>query len=123
MKEVVNNTEQSDKVCNPCGRKIKNLGTLYNFVKGSKVSKTPVKERKTEGQKRTLQTPEKKSPSWKKLSKLQCTSPNVSKTSRKSLFKLERDLELSHLNIDDLPNEGLQVKVLLVNPKGENPTR
>ena len=35
----------SDRVCNPCGRKIRNLGQLYQFVKAgtSKTASTPSK--------------------------------------------------------------------------------
>ena len=49
----------SDRVCNPCGRKIRNLGQLFQFVKAAiiKLTSTPVKSQKC-----SLDTPEKASP-------------------------------------------------------------
>ena len=51
----------SDRVCNPCGRKIVSLGHLFKLVKAATfptISGTPIKSTK-----RTLATPEKASPS------------------------------------------------------------
>ena len=53
----------SDRVCNPCGRKIVSLGHLFKLVKVATfptISCTPIK-----GTKHTLATPEKASPSWR----------------------------------------------------------
>jgi hypothetical protein len=60
------NSKYSDKVCNPCARKIRNLGNLYHFVKGS-IVQTPVKGQTAVYGKRSLETPDKKSPSWRKF--------------------------------------------------------
>ena len=49
----------SSRVCNPCARKIRNLGSLYSFVKKStegEISKS------TPANKRLLDTPEGRSP-------------------------------------------------------------
>ena len=52
-----------DRVCNPCGRKIRNLGQLYEFVKAANTSLTDTPIQRS---KRTLAMPEKASPSWRK---------------------------------------------------------
>ena len=124
----------SDRVCNPCGRKIRNLGQLYQLVKkaATATTSTPVKTNK-----RTLDTPEKASPPWRKSKSVRINSP-VGKThfrdvspgkSRKSLtfagenientssLSLERENEmLSKLNVENLPSDG--VKILYLNPSG-----
>ena len=124
----------SDRVCNPCGRKIRNLGQLYQFVKkaATATTSTPVKTSK-----RTLDTPEKASPPWRKSKSVRINSP-VGKThfrdvspakSRKSLafagenientssLSLERENEmLSKLNVENLPSDG--VKILYLNQSG-----
>ena len=124
----------SDRLCNPCGRKIRNLGQLYQFVKAG-TSKTASTPSKSSG-KRDLDTPEKASPSWRK-SKVVCVHSPASKTplrevntTRKSLaFGTENmvsacasaaeDEMLRKLNVDDLPQTGLQVKVVYQNPSGQ----
>ncbi|XP_068712213.1 uncharacterized protein [Montipora foliosa] len=124
----------SDRVCNPCGRKIRNLGQLYQFVKAG-TSKTASTPSKSSG-KRDLDTPEKASPSWRKSKVVRVHSP-AAKTplrevnmSRKSLaFGTENmvsacasaaeDEMLRKLNVDDLPQTGLQVKVVYRNPSGQ----
>ena len=127
-------SKYSDRVCNPCGRKIRNLGQLYQFVKkaATVATSTPVKTSK-----RTLDTPEKASPPWRKSKSVRINSP-AGKTpfrevspakSRKSLAfasenientsiaPLERENEmLSKLNVEDLPSDG--VKLLYLNPSG-----
>lgn len=122
----------SDCVCNPCGRKILNLGQMYQFVKVATTSTTgtPIKSGK-----RTLETPEKASPSWRKAKSVRVNSP-VPKTlskqdsprkSRKSLaFAAENtapstslqkhDEMLNRLNVDNLPMDG--VKIVYLNPSG-----
>ena len=124
----------SDRVCNPCGHKIRNLGQLYQFVKAgtSKMASTPSKS----SDKRDLDTPEKASPAWRKSKVVRVNSP-AAKTplreankSRKSLtFGTENmvsactsaaeDEMLRKLNVDDLPQTGLQVKVVYRNPSGQ----
>lgn len=124
----------SDRVCNPCGRKIRNLGQLYQFVKAG-TSKTASTPSKSSG-KRDLDTPEKASPAWRKSKVVRVNSP-AAKTplreankSRKSLtFGTENmvsactsaaeDEMLRKLNVDDLPQTGLQVKVVYRNPSGQ----
>ena len=65
----------SDRVCNPCGWKISNLGQLYEFVKAANTSLrvTPIQRSK-----RTLATPEKASPSRRK-SKSVCVNSSAAK--------------------------------------------
>ena len=64
--EVVKCDKHSIRVCNPCARKIRNLGSLYSFVQESLQGKiteftagTPLKS--TPANKRSLDTPEGKS--------------------------------------------------------------
>lgn len=124
----------SDRVCNSCGRKIRNLGQLYQFVKAatSKTASTPSKR----SGKRDLDTPEKASPSWRRSKVVRVNSPapktplREANTSRKSLtFETENmgsactsaaeDEMLRKLNVDDSPQTGLQVKVVYRNPSGQ----
>ena len=132
----------SDRVCNPCGRKILNLCHLFELIKAGTsptLSNTSIKITK-----RTLSTPEKASPSWRKAKLVRVNSPEAStprqmKSSYKSRKSLsftgancttripsqKEDEVLRRLNVDDLPSTGLQVKVVYVNPfgkcDGENP--
>ena len=122
----------SDHVCNPCGRKICNLGQLYEFVKAANASftGTPIQRSK-----QTLAAPEKASPSRRKSKSVHVNSPAAKKQareaspskSRKSLaFSGEisalftsfqrHDEMLSRLNIDNLPNDG--VKKVYLNLSG-----
>ena len=115
-----------DRVCNPCGRKIRNLGQLYEFVKAD----TPIQRSK-----RTLAMPEKASPSWRKSKSVRVNSLAAKKPAReaspaKSLKSLafsgetsalstslqRHDEILNRLNIDNLPNDG--VKIVCLNPSG-----
>ena len=124
----------SDRVCNPCGRKIQNLGQLYQFLKAG-TSKTASTPSKSTG-KRDLDTPEKASSSWRKSKVVRVNSPAAKtqlrevNTSWKSLtFGIENmasactsaveDEMLRKLNVDDLPQTGLQVKVVYRNPSGQ----
>jgi len=126
---LVQDAQYSDKVCNPCGRKLRNLGSLFRFLKGSqavtcKTVKTPEKPKHVVG-KRLLETPDKRSPSWRQP-KQPCTRASPSRSSRKSLGygddqrtpNAQYDSSSSYLNIDDLPKEGLQIKVLILHPNG-----
>ena len=77
----------SSRVCNPCARKIRNLGSLYSFVQESiqdKITKsTPTKS--TAVKKRLLDTPEGKSPIRKSVRVLSpATKTNNGKSSRKA---------------------------------------
>ena len=125
----------SDRVCNPCGRKILSLGNLFEIVKAATsptVSGTSIKSTK-----RALVTPDKASPSWRTTKLVRVNSPQAktpsqvrsAKKSRKSLAftgessctstpSEKEDEMLRRLNVDDLPQTGLQVKVVYVNPSG-----
>ena len=125
--EVVEDNELfTDRVCNPCARKIRNLGTLYTLIQSSIGSeaaayKTPPKQR-INASKRLLETPPGSSPCRKSV------RVNSAKASRKSLFAstaeqsqpTSRECIDSYLNTDDLPNNGtLQVKVVIVESTGK----
>ena len=122
----------SDRVCNPCGRKIRNLGQLFHFVKNATTTtSTPVKTSK-----RNLDTPDKTSPPWRKSKSVRVRSPigrtplrkvpplmrskkslaieNVVNTS--SALLVEESEMLSHMNVEDLPNDG--VKIVFMDPSG-----
>ena len=119
----------SDRVCNSCARKIRNLGTLYELVLssiGSEAStcKTPPKQG-INPSKRLLETPPGSSPCRKSV------RVNSAKAARKSLFAstVEQSQQAlydcidSNLNIDDLPTDGaLQVKVVIVDKTGKPAT-
>ena len=129
---VENNKLFSDRVCNPCARKIRNLGTLYELVQSSignqaAACKTPPKQ-SIHASKRLLETPPGSSPCRKTV---RVNSPVLQKASRKSLqFAAEQSQQAlkdrieSRLNIDHLPdNGGLQVKVVIVDSTGKPITR
>ena len=88
--EILKCDKHSSRVCNPCARKIRNLGSLYSFVQESlrgKITKftaaTPPKP--TSANKRLLDTPERKSPIRKWVRELSpATKTNKGKSSRKS---------------------------------------
>ena len=131
---VQDSRQYSDRVCNLCGRKIRNLGQLYQLIRPAITSteSTPVKRSK-----RTLDTPDKASPAWRKSKTVRVNSPaakspsiesstSAKGKSRKSLSFTEnhmpstvskREDEMLHrLNIDDLPNDGM--KIVHMNPSG-----
>ena len=125
----------SDRVCNPCGRKIRSLGQLFEFVKAGT---TPTFESVSKSTKRTLATPEKASPSWRKSKAVRVNSPTAKTLSPQSAGKSRKSLAfgaipvsstqkedemLSNLNVDDLPQTGLQVKVVYMIPSGTVTTR
>ena len=130
--EVVKCDEYLSQVCNPCARKIRNLGSLYSFVQESiqgKISKsTPTKS--TPVKKRLLDMPEGKSPIRKSVRVLSpVTKTNIGKSSRKTLEFGQERLQASaketgenldqYLNIDNLPEGGLQDKVVYKKPNLE----
>ena len=126
--EVLKCDKHSSRVCNPCARKIRNLGSLYSFVQESLQGKiteftaaTPPKS--TSANNRLLDTPEGKSQIRKSVRVLSpATKTNKGKSSRKSLEFVQERLHASekenndnidqYLNIDNLPEGGLQVKVV-----------
>ena len=61
----------SDRVCNPCGRKIRNLGQSYQFIKPAITStaSTPVKTSK-----HTVDTSDKASPAGRKSKSVRVNS-------------------------------------------------
>ena len=62
--------EYSDRVCNSCARKILTLGNLFEIVKTATLPTIS-------GTKRSLATPEKASPSWRKAKQVRVNSPKV----------------------------------------------
>ena len=129
---VENNKLFSDRVCNPCARKIRNLGTLYELVQSSignqaAACKTPPKQ-SIHASKWLLETPPGSSPCRKTV---RVNSPALQKASRKSLqFAAEQSQQAlkdrieSRLNIDHLPDDGgLQVKGVIVDSTGKPITR
>ncbi len=133
----------SERVCNPCARKIRNLGQLFALINSSvnvnssdATLETQSRDKPTA--KRTLNTPEKTSPAWRcsKTKRVYSPgkSPSVATTSRRSLHFEKEDesyastptvasssiiQQTSALNIDDLPESGLQIKVLVIQPNGD----
>ena len=85
--EVVKNSQlYSDRVCNPCARKIRNLGTLFELIRNtigsqSAVTQTPPKLAENLS-KRLLDTTPGRSPCRKTV---RVNSPESVKASRKSL--------------------------------------
>ena len=123
--EVVKCDKYSSRVCNPCARKIRNLGSLYSFVQKSIQSEnsksTPTKS--TPVRKRLLDTPEGRSPIRKSVRVLSpVTKANNGRSPRKTLEFGHERLETTekenkdnldqYLNMDTLPEGGLQVKVV-----------
>ena len=80
----------SDRVCYPCVRKILSLGQLFEFVKAGT---TPTLNCVPKSTKRTLATPGKGSPSWRKskVVRIQC------KMGLTSLHDLLRFVTFVHL--------------------------
>ena len=123
--EVVNNpAKYSSRVCNKCARKIRNLSELYRDVKtlleSTSTSKdsqpkkyfSPTKSKENNQRKHSLNTPHGSSPSCKTLrtkspNKPACKSPIIENV------LVENRLD-NCLNIEDLTNEGLQLKVVFV---------
>lgn len=129
---MANSKLDSDRVCNPCARKIRNLRSLFELI-NTTIEKesictpqgtTPPKQG-TNLYKRLLDTPPGKSPCRKTV---RVNSPvSTKRASRKSLrFALQEketvraqdDLLESCLNIDDMPRRDLQVRVAMVNSSG-----
>ena len=117
--EVVKCEKYSSQVCNPCARKIRNLGSLYSLVKKSIEGET---SKSTPANKRLLDTPEGRSPICKSVRVFSpVTKTNNEKSPRKTLKFGQESLQISEkentdnldqfLNIDNLPEGGLQVKV------------
>ena len=70
--EVVKCDKHSSRVCNPCARKIRNLGSLYSFVQESLQGTiteftAATSPKSTSANKRLLDTPEGKSPIHKSV--------------------------------------------------------
>ena len=106
----------SERVCNPCARKIRNLGLLYELVQSSveaSACKTPLKQ-SVNASKRLLETPPGSSPGRKSvrlsiLPKLLASQLQFGTTAEQSQQALKDCIE-SKFNIDDLPRDGkLQV--------------
>ena len=71
---VQDSMQYSDRVCNPCGWRIWNLGQLYHFIKAAIISRasTLVKSGRD-----TLDTPDKASPAWRKSKSVHVNLPVV----------------------------------------------
>ena len=88
--EIVKCDKHSSRVCNPCARKIRNLGSPYSFVQESLQGKiteftAATAPKPTSAHKRLLGTPERKSPIRKSVRVLSpATKTNKGKSSRKS---------------------------------------
>ena len=124
---VQDSSRFSDRVCNPCGRKIRNLGQLYHFVKNATTTtSTPVKTSK-----RNLDMPDKASPQWRKSKSVRVRSP-IDRTLFREVPPVMRSKEslafenavntsstllvqdgemLSHMNVEELPNAGVNESV------------
>lgn len=76
----------SDRVCNPCGRKI---GQLFEFVKADT---TPTLKSACKSTKRTLAAPEKASPSWRKSKVVRVNSPTAKTLSPQSAGESRKSL-------------------------------
>ena len=80
------------RVCNPCGRKIRNLGQLYHFVKSATTTtSTPVKTSK-----RNLDMPDKASPPWRKSKSVRVRSP-IGRTLFREVPPVMRSKKVSRL--------------------------
>lgn len=107
----------SERVCNPCGRKIRNLHSLYEFVSRGAAMNTGTPN-KSNGGKRALGTPG--SPAWRRQKQARVKSPGNERSKRSLAFgnpstTAKQDEFQSALNINDLPNAGgLQVKVVIL---------
>ena len=85
--------------CNPCGRKIRNLGQFYQFIKTANTStaSTPVKSSK-----HTLDTSDKASPAWRKSKSFRVNSraaksPSIEGSTSATKGKSRKSLSFSLL--------------------------
>ena len=85
--------------CNPCGRKIRNLGQFYQFIKTANTStaSTPVKSSK-----HTLDTSDKASPAWRKSKSVRVNSraaksPSIEGSTSATKGKSRKSLSFSLL--------------------------
>ena len=105
--KVVKCDKHSSRVCNPCARKIRNLGSLYSFVQESLQGKiteftAATSPKSTSANKRLLDTPEGKSPIRKSVRVLSpATKTNKGKSSRKSLEFVQERLQASEKENND----------------------
>ena len=91
--------QYSYRVCNPCCRKIRNLGQFYQFIKTANTStaRTPVKSSK-----HTLDTSDKASPAWRKLKSVRVNSrtaksPSIEGSTLATKVKSRKSLSFSLL--------------------------
>ena len=119
--EVVENSLVSDRVCNPCARKIRNLGTLYKLIQSLMGAECKTQQQTTRPSKRLLDTPPGSSPCRKNV---RVNSPASQKPSRKSLHlptttdeaqQIRNSID-SKLNVDDLLTDGSESILLLSEP-------
>ena len=97
--EVVKCEKYSSRVCNPCARKVRNLGSLYSFVKKAiegEISKS------TPANKRLLDTPGRRSPIRKSVRVFSpVTKTNNEKSPRKTLKFEQESLQISEKENSD----------------------
>ena len=91
--------QYSYRVCNLCGRKIRNLGQFYQFIKTANTStaRTPVKSSK-----HTLDTSDKASPAWRKSKSVRVNSraaksPSIEGSTSATKGKSRKSLSFSLL--------------------------
>ena len=115
----------SDRVCNPCGRKIRILPLCpecnYNDVYSTRLDKAnpPWKKSKAVRVRSPIgSSPLKEVPPLMR-SKKSVTFENAVNTS--SALLLQESEMLSHMNVKDLPNDG--VKIVFMNPSGNETVR
>lgn len=133
-------SELSDRVCTPCGRKIRNASELFTFIATEiNVIHTAKEEARVKRQLPTTVSSPERSPSAKKVLKVaKSEGRNIIKTAtKKSLFDKENipesdvndekrqldrrtvDHTLSAMNIDYLvDNNTMQTKTVVVYPNG-----
>lgn len=124
--ELIQNNEQlSDRCCNPCARKVRDLGQLHAFILNNANGQCKNPEKPKSANKRQLDTPNKSRPAWRKNKAARMCKPPTPKSrkclnmsenidpasSKKNIPRKDDYLEI-FLNVDDLPEDGLQVKVV-----------
>ena len=112
----------SSRVCNPCARKVKNLGQIYAFFTES-VSQsqgntsTPVKNKRP----LSSRTPDSATSTPQNRRKVSKVSESPACSRRSLHFGKENDNSLRHFNTDDLRKGELGIKVLIQPASGGNP--
>lgn len=86
IKLIQNNEQLSERCCNPCARKVRNLGQLHAFILKNTNGQCKTPEKPKSGKKQQLNTPNKSSLAWSKKKAACIHSPKLrTPKSRKSL--------------------------------------